>query len=110
MVRENGMVMMSEEEYGELINDANSAKYLRSTVVKMLKSFNDNPTEDIELTRREYIETFNAAVDSMFDNDENEIYGYDTTVHWHGIYCNCEDGAEVFDHIISAIEKIDDEI
>lgn len=112
MVRENGMVMISENEYAELVRKADSVQYLRSATIKMLKRFKDNPTEDVELTRREFVETYEAAVDDMFenDNDDNEIYGCNATVHWHGLYCDCADGAQVFNYIISAIKDLSDEI
>ena len=118
MVRENGMVMISEEEYRNFVRESKTADCLRSAIVKLMKKFKENPTEDVELTRKEFIATFNAAVDDMFkkidkDNsgiDDNEIYGYNVTVHWHGFSCNCEDGAEIYNHLIGAIEVIDDEI
>ena len=47
---------------------------------------------------------YNEALDDMFENPENnDIYGYNITVHWHGIYCNCGDGATPCNHIIPAI-------
>lgn len=48
----------------------------------------------------------------MFDNseneieDEDEIYGHDVTVHWHGLYCNCSNGAAVSNNIIPGIEGL----
>lgn len=112
MVRENGMVMISEEEYRNFVRESKTADCLRSAIVKLMKKFKENLTEDVELTRKEFIATYNAAINDMFErgDDNNEIYGYDVTVHWHGFSCNCEDGAEIYNYLIGAIEGIDDEI
>ena len=115
MVRENGMVMMTTNEYEDLRREAENSEALESAVVKLLKYFKRKPTEDVEVTRKEFIATYNAAVSNMFENDdngidENEIYGYDVTVHWHGIYCNCEDGATVTNTVIDGVEGCSDEL
>ena len=114
MVRENGMVMISEEEYRRLNRDSEDNKVLRSAIIKLLKQIKSNPTEDVELTMREFLVTYNAAVADMFENedngiDDNEIYGYDVTVHWHGVYCNCEDGATPTNTVIDGVEACADE-
>ena len=115
MVRENGMVMISEEEYRELLHNAESADVLRTAIMKLVRQFKRKPTEDIELTRKEFIKVYNTAVSDMFEKDEqgiedNEIYGYDVTVHWHGFYCNCEDGATVTNTVIEGVECCSDEL
>lgn len=115
MVRENGMVMMSVKEYEELKRSATDTEVLRGAVVKLLKHFNSQPTTDIELTQKEFLMAYNAAVENMFENlengiDDNEIYGHDVTVHWHGVYCNCEDGATVTSTVIDGVEACSDEM
>lgn len=94
MVRENGMVMMTEEEYAELIKN-----------------------KDQKVTRREFLDLYNAALtmrDYYDGTDEkerfNHVYGYDVTVHWNGVYCNCSDGATAYNHIICGVEGADEEL
>lgn len=115
MVRENGMVMIKEEEYHRLNKSAEENEILRSAVMKMVRNFQRKPTSDIELSRREFLAVYNAAVCEMFEKeeygiDDNEIYGYDVTVHWHGFYCNCEDGATVTNTVIDGVEACADEL
>lgn len=115
MVRENGMVMISEEEYRRLNKDAEENEILRSAVMKMIRNFQRKPNSDMELTRREFLAVYNAAVGDMFEReeygiDDNEIYGYDVTVHWHGFYCNCEDGATPTNTVIVGVEDCADEL
>ena len=37
-------------------------------------------------------------------NMEDDIYGHDVTVHFHGLYCNCQDGAAAFNYVIEAVD------
>lgn len=112
MVRENGMVMISEEEYCKLNKQYQENEILRSAVMKMIKNFQTKPTSDIYLSRREFLAVYNAALSDMFErgDDNNEIYGHDVTVHWHGFYCNCEDGATVTNTVIDGVECCSDEL
>lgn len=115
MVRENGMVMINEEEYRRLNKDSEENGILRSAIIKIINNIKENPTADIELTCREFLSVYNAAVTDMFEredngDDKNEIYGYDVTVHWHGFYCNCEDGATVTNTVIDGVECCADEL
>lgn len=112
MVRENGMVMISEEEYCRLNNSAEENEVLRSAVMKMVRNLQRKPTSDMELSRREFLSVYNAAVGDMFEREDcdNEIYGYDVTVHWHGFYCNCEDGATAANTVIDGVEACADEL
>lgn len=115
MVRENGMVMISEEEYRRLNESCEENEILRSAVMKMIRHFQRKPMSDIELSRREFLAVYNAAVADMFEKEEygineNDIYGYDVTVHWHGFYCNCEDGATVTNTVIDGVEACADEL
>lgn len=87
MVKENGMVMMTEFEYDQLIK------------------------KDKKLTRKEFITAFNSSIDYMFaTNDTSNIYGKEVTVHWNGYYCSCSDGATPSNYIIPAIQDCDEEL
>ena len=87
MVKENGMVMMTELEYDQLTK------------------------RDKKLTRKEFVRAFNAAIDYMFATDDTDnIYGKDITIHWNGYYCNCSDGATPSNYIIPAILECDEEL
>ena len=115
MVTENGMVMLTAKEYDELVREAEDTKLLRSAIVKMLKEFKEKTTEDVELSCGEFLATYNAALADMWEQiesgeDKNEIYGNDVTVHWHGLYCNCQDGATVTNTVIDGLEACADEL
>lgn len=115
MVTENGMVMLTAKEYDELVREAEDTKLLRSAIVKMLKEFKEKTTEDVELSCSEFLATYNAALADMWEKiengeDENEIYGNDVTVHWHGLYCNCQYGAMVTNTVIDGLEACADEL
>lgn len=117
MVTENGMVMLTAKEYDALVREAEDTKLLRSAIVKMLKEFKEKTTEDVELSCSEFLATYNAALNNMWEKmekeeeeDENEIYGNDVTVHWHGLYCNCQDGATVTNTVIDGLEACADEL
>ena len=95
MVRENGMVMMTEKEYNKLVQKTPQ-----------------------RVTKKEFLELYDAALTMLeyyngTDERErfNHIYGhdYDVTIHWNGFYCNCGDGATAWNHIISNIQGIIDE-
>lgn len=116
MIKQNGMVMMTEKELENLISDGNKRtaeletrnKMLRAALIEIIKSSNIDK-KDVRVSKLDFIAIYNDALNEMFDNpdeDENDIYGYDITIHWHGIYCNCGDGATAYNHIITAIENV----
>lgn len=61
-----------------------------------------------EISRSDFIEAYRDAIDKIYAAQENKVYGFPVTVHWHGVYCNCEDGVEIIEHIIPAIEDCDE--
>ena len=123
MVQENGMVMMTAAELERMEREhLNKVKeyekrleLLRNALKKRMTK--GAPSEDVRVSRIDFLALYNAALEEMFDNFEkdnsdetpNDIYGYDITVHWHGIYCNCGDGATPSNIIIPAIEEVDNE-
>lgn len=118
MVRENGMVMMTEKELTDILEgNAKEINNLKRMLMSLLHRLGKNKEKDIKVTRKEFVELYEKAVDCMFDNldngieddDKNEIYGHDVTVHWHGLYCNCLDGAAVSNHIIPGIKGLMEE-
>ena len=119
MVKENGMVMLTEKELKEmerkLLQCEKRIVILQSA---LLKATNGNKAvEGVQVTKTDFLEIYKKALNEMFNKEEKEdfdvydtdIYGYDFTVHWHGIYCNCSDGAMPSNHIIPAIEGLNDE-
>ena len=115
MVKENGMIMMSEKEYEETVANLKKEKNnMHRLLFALLKRVKSNADKDILVTRSDFVKLYNAAVEDMFDHmesgdDDNLIYGHDVTVHWNGIYCNCSDGATVANYIIPAIEDVMEE-
>ena len=124
MVKENGMVMMTEQELEQIkrehtktIKDYEKRIDLMQEAIKQL--MHDGATsEDVRVGKIDFLAIYQKALDEMFDimekvTDErtpddvqNDIYGHDVTVHWHGIYCNCGDGATASNYIISAVEDM----
>ena len=74
----------------------------------LFKVLSEKKTEDIEVSRQEFLDIYGLAMDSL-GSDNCELYGNDVTVHWHGIYCNCTDGAVAYNNIIARIENVIEE-
>lgn len=127
MVKENGMVMMTEQELNrmnkekdELVKDYEKRLELMQEAIRQLMT-EGATSEDVRVGKIDFLAIYHKALDEMFDimdnvTDErtpddipNDIYGHDVTVHWHGIYCNCGDGATASNYIISAVEEMLDE-
>ena len=109
------MIMISEKELNNLINDSNKRitdleirnELLRKALMQYITKSKDE--KDVRVSKLDFLALYNDALNEMFDNpneDENDIYGYDITIHWHGIYCSCGDGATAYNHIITAIENV----
>lgn len=127
MVKENGMIMMTEKEYERILKEKERdiaeclkrIELMQSAIKDLLKEH--GPHTDTRVSKLDFITIYNKALNEFFDimenntGDEtpdeidNKIYGHDFTVHWHGIYCNCGDGAAPSNYIIPAIEGICDE-
>lgn len=123
MVKENGMVMLTEKELEQIerehkrnIEDYEKRLEIMQDAIKQLMK-EGTPSTDIRVPKIDFLAIHQKALDEMFDimekpnGDElpNDIYGHDVTVHWHGIYCNCGDGAIVENNIIPGIEGVVDE-
>ena len=78
------------------------AAKLRRLLFKVMK---EHESGDVKVTRREFLEVYEEAMDGL-GSDECELYGNDVTVHWHGIYCNCSDGATAYEYIVSKINEV----
>ena len=59
----------------------------------------------VRVSKLDFVEMHSQAVADMDGCEDNDIYGHDITVHWHGFYCNCGDGATPANYIIPAIEE-----
>lgn len=71
----------------------------------LFKVLSEKKTEDIEVSRQEFLDIYGLAMAGL-GSDKCELYGNDVTVHWHGIYCNCSDGAVAYNNIITGIENV----
>ena len=120
MVKENGMVMMTEQEYAleldiickdyerelkTLKEDYEKRLEFLQEAVKQLTRTHTTSTADIRVSKKDFL----AIYDKGLDDKDNDIYGHDITVHWHGIYCNCGDGAIPSNYIIPSIKDMLDE-
>lgn len=66
-------------------------------------------SHDVRVPKADFVAMHSTAVYEMDGSEDNDIYGYDITVHWHGFYCNCGDGATPANYIIPGIEDCIDE-
>ena len=118
MVKENGMIMISENEMNEIFSIKNNQieeleianKMLRKAMLQLTSKEN---ISDVRVSRQDFIKMYNSAIEFMFNNmetEDNDIYGHNVTVHWHGMYCDCSDGTTPSNFIIPAIKDCDNEI
>lgn len=89
-----------------------SNEMLRKALMETTKK-NKNNRSDVKVSRKDFLKMHSEAVNFMLDNydaEENDVYGYNITVHWHGMYCSCGDGATPSNYLIPSIEECDDEL
>lgn len=116
MVTENGMIMMTAEEYHALNMTKNKVKELETSNEMLRKAMlqltGKGNTTDIKVSRSDFVKMHDMAVNEMFEtnSEENDVYGHNITVHWHGMYCSCSDGATPSNYIIPAIANCDEEL
>lgn len=119
MVRENGMVVMTEAEWKakeeEIEYSTIRIRRLQNALLEATRNEETRQT-DIRLTMQDFYDLADRALELSFekqDDDNDDIYGHDVTVHWHGFYCNCQDGATAYNYIIEGVkdclEEIDDD-
>lgn len=116
----DNMVALTRDEYNKLVNDKamykRKAKELEKRVAKMqlalLSVTSKGSNSDVEISLQDFLDIYDLALNIMFDtqSEDNDIYGYPVTVHWHGMYCDCSDGATPSNHIIPAIQSCLEEI
>lgn len=115
MLKQDGMIMLSEKELETLVTKETEEKVkelkmrneLLRKAIMQLTTHKDINNKDVRVSKLDFMNMFDDALNEMFDNpneEENDVYGYDVTVHWHGIYCNCGDGAVAYNNIVSAVK------
>ena len=115
MKRLSGYYCLTEDEYKAMGDYAElKKKYedLLNLVARILPT--EKETGDKLISRKDFTEFYDYMVEQMdLVEDENKqpiaIYGNDVTVHWHGLQCNCTDGALAFNHIIEGIKGLEEE-
>lgn len=105
-------------EHRKLVNATEEIKKLKEENEQLKKLLlqmeKKTDTEDIKVTRKQFCDFRDIAEQLMFNGTEDEgerfgCYGKDVTVHWNGMYCNCEDGAAPSNYIFPAILELDEE-
>lgn len=81
---------------------------MRKALVELSRKTATVPT-DVRVSKLDFVAMHTQAVCDMDGSEDDDIYGHDITVHWHGFYCNCGDGATPANYIIPAIEDCWDE-
>ena len=118
MVKENGMVMMTESEFMDTLGKAHETSEKLQTAEQTINELSrillkmkreDEPETGETLVS---LNTFLSLYNSCFKNDsvEDDIYNHDVFVSWHGFRCNCQDGATACNYIIDGVEHVADEI
>lgn len=128
MVKENGMVMLTEQELERMNKEKTRLieeyekriDFMHKAILELSKGA--APTNDTRVSKADFLAIYQKALDNFFsimdgeketdktpDEVPNDIYGHDFTIHWHGIYCNCGDGAMPSNHIIPGIEGVNEE-
>ena len=95
----------NDKHFEEWSKAEEKATKLRRLLFKVMK---EHESGDVKVTRREFLEVYEEAMEGL-GSDECECYGNNVTVHWHGIYCDCSDGAIAWNYIVSEIEGVIDE-
>lgn len=118
MLKENGMVMMTEaelKEYEEAKEQLLSVKKVASELSEVLLTItrdSDPKTDEIQVSMKTFLHLYNRCFDVDEDgNDkmETDLYNHDVCVSWHGFRCNCFDGAAACNYIIEGIESVMEE-
>ena len=112
------MVMMSEDEYNAITNNQEKVKLmekeikeLREAVLKATRN-KKMKTKDIRVSMATF---YNITQEILKRDDgdeidmETDVYGHDVTVHFHGLYCNCYDGAVVYNSVIEGVKECAEE-
>lgn len=81
---------------------------MQTALIELTHNTNTVPT-DKRISKADFIEMHSNAVRDMDGIEDSDIYGYDITVHWHGFYCNCGDGATPANYIIPGVADCLDE-
>lgn len=82
---------------------------LRKAIIKLTGK---SRTSDVRVSRKDFLKMYDTAVNEFLENyhEDNDIDRYPVTVHWHGIYCDCSNGATPSNHLIPGILDCDDEL
>ncbi len=114
MKRLSGYYCLTEDEYKEMGDYAElKKKYedLLNLVARILPT--EKETGDKLISRKDFIDLYDymtVQMDLVPDFGKPiAVYGNDVTVHWHGLQCNCTDGALAFNHIIEGIRSLEEE-
>lgn len=91
-----------EKENDKLKEQVKRFRRLLFTAIK------EKQTGDTKVKKSDFLDIYNEAMKGL-GSDECELYGNNVTVHWHGIYCNCGDGATAWNHIVTNIQSVIDE-
>lgn len=126
MVKENGMVMMSEAEYNEmknkiweLDNQLDIAKMELATYHQSVKKFaerNIDLKEDekilMEIPARDFVDIMETMINEAFEDNEkfNKLQCNDLVFEWNGISSRLQYGPEIFNEVLPGIKEAYEEI
>lgn len=112
MIEYNGNMIMTKAEFmahnAEVQELNKRIESLQDAIFQLITGREDNTaTADIMLSKSDFLALYDRAISAMFaDDDTNDIYGHDVTVHWHGLACNCADGAQACNYIIEGVREV----
>ena len=99
---------LRKEKEQEAMHYEKRVELLQDALFALTKGVKE-PLKDVRVSKIDFVGMHNKAVCDMNGLEDNDIYGYDVTVHWHGFYCNCGDGAVAASNIIPGVEGVLDE-
>lgn len=116
MVRENGMVMMKEQEYYkevtlkeyEIEDLKTRCEQLAEVISKLIVCNNDESTI---INPRDFVIIWNNVFDRMNEgNKEEDLIYTEATLHWNGLVANLGDGAAFANYVIPMLTELADEL
>lgn len=111
----DGEVRMAKYEYDLLQDQIKTANKRIEALQKALFQFmtneerGTNETMPVVVAKSDFLALYDMALSAMMssdDDNDNDIYGQDVMVSWHGISCNCGDGAVACNNIIEGVREV----
>jgi hypothetical protein len=122
MVKENGMIMMTETEYNDLMNkkhkidnELDIAKMELSVYHQTIKEIaeerlygkKDSKLSKMEIPAGDFVNLMDIIVNEAFDDSDKfqKLEGTDLIIEWNGFRTRLRHGCEIHNEILPAIRE-----